>query len=75
MLGSLKLYLKGMRIMTFQLSGFYYNSALPSRWRSLVKGTHDPKGKHNPLGSKFRVQGLGAKDSFFTAVGPKDHTL
>ena len=25
LLGSLRLYLKGMRIMMFQLSGFYYN--------------------------------------------------
>ena len=30
MLGSLVLYLKGIRIMMFQLSGFYYNPKEPT---------------------------------------------
>ena len=36
MLGSLILYLKGMRIMMFQLSGFYYKSVFSQRLRDAV---------------------------------------
>ena len=47
MLGSLILYLKGMRIMMFQLSGFYYRSVLGGvqehrrNFHGLRSGTED----------------------------------
>ena len=49
MLGSLILYLKGMRIMMFQLSGFYYKSlkpptSMPGRRPGREGGHADPLG-------------------------------
>ena len=47
MLGSLVLYLKGMRRMMFQVSGFYYKVYRVSRFLGF-----------RVLGFRFRVQGL-----------------
>ena len=51
MLGSLILYLKGMRIMMFQLSGFYCSSDTEPKGRievivhaSIVPQIHEPPG-------------------------------
>ena len=43
MLGSLMLYLKSMRIMMFQLSGFYYKPL-----DSLLKGPQNPDPREDP---------------------------
>ena len=68
MLGSLILYLKGMRIMMFQLSGFYYIYPKPQlREVSLLASTSSPKPcraqAFGVLGDfriwGFRVWGLG----------------
>ena len=57
MLGSLILYLKGMRIMMFQLSGYYHTSAI----KAPLKG--------EGLGFRgFRVQGLGLLLPFFHSL-------
>ena len=46
MLGSLILYLKGMRTTMFQLSGFYCNSfcSLGRRWKRRVQDLHRDSG-------------------------------
>ena len=71
MLGSLMLYLKGMRRMIFQLSGFYYRVPLKGSLKGFYKGSiigfyKDPfKGTLQFLAST--IQGFGFEGS---GLGP-----
>ena len=57
MLGSLVLYLRGMRILMFQLSGFYY-SVLPTLTSEpVLLGRRILKGR--PAGKRSTDSGLG----------------
>ena len=53
MLGSLILYLKGMRIMMFQLSGYYYRSGLCG-----FNETPDPLQVESFLDAKLHIEAI-----------------
>ena len=53
MLGSPILYLKGMRILMFQLSGFYYTLQNPNLHNYYLKPEYLIIGSFGPLGNGF----------------------
>ena len=74
MLGSLILYLKGMRIMMFQLSGFYCRF-WSSGFETGFQGSRILGGGHGIQGCKFRVGGLVIRWFRATAcLNPKPQT-
>ena len=72
MLGSLILYLKGMRIMMFQLSGFYYN---PDS-RKLKETQYELKGRQKPSGKTLSGVLVALKQEILTVLPrPEAQTL
>ena len=61
MLGSLILYLKGMRTTMFQLSGFYCNMPLESLYKSPYIMTHTHAGRSQAASAQIGTAGINRR--------------